>query len=116
MNIPGFTAENSIYNTINHFQSEAARSFGSGKNDNQVYMQRRNSENTPGAECHASSTAGHGENIYKGYYNSEGKCCGPMGCINCDSENATCGDGHTQPRISHPFTIGNFQSGFLALV
>ncbi len=120
MNMPGFTAENSTYNTISHFQSEAALSFGSGNNDNQVYLQKPNSENTPGGKCHATTSGG---TINIGTYNSEGKCCGPklpngsQFCINCDSPNNTCNDGDAPQRgIFHTFTFGNFQRGIFTRV
>ena|SRR5215469_4181441 len=94
MKMPGFTAEQSVYKTVSHFQFESARSLGSEKKDNQVYMQKPNSDNTPGASCHAT---GGDATINVGTYNNDGWCCGPKfsngsrTCINCD--NATCADG-----------------------
>ena len=118
MNMPGFTAENSIYNTVSHFQSEAARSFGSGKNDNQVYMQKPKKDNTPGGACHATSASGTAT-VNTGTYDSEGNCCGPklsngsQLCINCD--NGTCNDGNASLRgILDRFRIGNFQRSVFA--
>jgi hypothetical protein len=66
MNMPGFTAEHSICKTVNHFQSKAARSVGSGKNDNQVYLQKPNRQNKAGGKCHATTTAGYGGTINGG--------------------------------------------------
>ena len=115
MNTPGFNAENSIYENRSLFHSRAARSFGSG-NNNKVYMQRPNSENTPGGKCHASTTAGSGGTINSGTYDSEGRCCGPklsngsQYCINCDGTKSTCDDGDkSKTGFFHPF--GNFQIG-----
>jgi hypothetical protein len=114
MNMPGFTAENSTYKTNNHFQSKVARSFGSGKNDNQVYMQKPRIDNTPGGKCHATTSNGT-STVYIGTYDSNGDCCGPTLCINCD--NGTCGDGHTQPgRVLDRFKFANFQRGIFARV
>jgi len=52
VNIPEFTAEASLYETSGHYQSQATRSFGTGTKDNQVYMQKPNSQNTPGGSCY----------------------------------------------------------------
>ncbi len=96
MNMPGFTAEASLYKTSGRYQSEATRSFGSERKDNQVYMQLPNNQNTPGGKCHATTRDG---SINSGTYDSSGNCCGPqLGngsqfCINCDNANNTCGDG-----------------------
>jgi len=112
MNMPGFTAENSTYTTIGYFQSKVARSFGSGKNDNHVYMQKPRKDNAAGGQCHGTiSTPDGASTVYIGTYNENGDCCGPVSCINCDR--GSCGDGHTQP---HRFTFGGFQRGIFARV
>jgi hypothetical protein len=110
INMPGFTGENSIYKTVTRFQSEAARRFGSEKKDNQVYMQMPNNQNTAGGACHATTIGG---SINVGTYDKNGYCCGPKEsstgaqyCINCDSPNNTCGDGHQ--KFTLPTTL--FQS------
>ncbi len=115
MNMPGFTAESSIYNTVSHFQSETVRGFGSGKNYNQVYMQRPKKENTPGDKCNATSASGT-STVNTGTYDANGDCCGPKLsngsklCINCDT--GTCSDGHAPLKgVFDRFTIGNFQRG-----
>ncbi|BBJ24337.1 hypothetical protein W01_22640 [Candidatus Nitrotoga sp. AM1P] len=114
MNMPGFTAENSIYITVSHFQSEVARSFGSGKNDNQVYMQKPNSENTPGGKCYGRISG----TVISGTYDSMGRCCTAPSpnnfpvCIDCDYPNK-CYDRAVKSRID---TVGNFQNGFFSLV
>jgi hypothetical protein len=105
MNMPGFNAENSTHKTISHFQSKADRTFGSGKNDNQVYMQKPRSQNIPGGACHATTAGG---SIKTGTYDSNGDCCGPklsngsQYCINCDNSNNTCDDGHASSIHTHP--------------
>lgn len=118
MNIPGFTAENSTCKTISHFQSKVARSFGSGKNDNQVYMQKPRKENTTGGKCHASTSSGTAT-VNVGTYDSNGDCCGPklsngsQLCINCD--NGTCSDGDAPKRGTFGrFTFGDFQHGIFS--
>lgn len=120
MNIPGFTAENSTCKTITHFQSNVARSFGSKKNDNQVYMQKPRIENTLGGKCNATTSSGTAT-VYTGTYDSNGDCCGPKGsdgsqlCINCD--NGACSDGDApQGGILGRFTFDNFQHGIFARV
>lgn len=118
LNMPGFTAESSISNTVSHFQSDAARGFGSGKNDNLVYMQKPKKDNTPGGKCHATSASGT-STVNTGTYDSQGDCCGPklangsQLCINCDT--GTCSDGNAPLRgVFDRFTIGNFQRGVFA--
>jgi hypothetical protein len=117
MNLPGFTAKNSIYKTISHFQSKAGHSFGRVNNSNQLYLQKPNKDNTAGGKCHATHSGG---TIYAGKYNSEGHCCAPTStgklCVNCDNSNNTCGDGHTTRAILHTFTRGNLRSGTFARV
>ena len=118
MNLPGFTAENSIYTTNSHFQSEADRSLGSGQNDSHVYMQKPRKESTAGGKCHATSSSGTAT-VNTGTYNSEGDCCGPKFsngsqlCINCD--NGTCSDGDAPQRgIFDRFRFTDFQRGVFA--
>jgi hypothetical protein len=89
-NMPGFTGEHSIYKTISHFQTKGDRSLSSGKNDNRVYLQKPNNENTGGGKCHATSFSGTAT-VSVGTYDSSGWCCGPTVCINCD--NGSCFDG-----------------------
>ena len=93
MNMPGFTAEASLYTVSGRYQSEAARRVGGEKQDNHVYMQKPNRDNTAGGKCHATHSNG---TISSGTYNSEGYCCAPTStgklCVNCDSPNNTCGD------------------------
>ena len=99
MNMPGFTAENSICKTTSLFRSEADRSFGSRKVDNQAYLQVQKDQGAVGDRCHASSSSG---TINAGTYDSSGNCCGPklsngsQFCINCSNPNNTCGDGHSK--------------------
>ncbi|MGH8605468.1 MAG: hypothetical protein ACREXR_22560, partial [Gammaproteobacteria bacterium] len=71
MSIPGFTAEISTYKTISRFRSETTRSIGNGTKDNKVYMQKPNSENTPGGTCTGRIS---GVTI-SGTYDSNGRCC-----------------------------------------
>ena len=119
MNMPGFTADNSIYKTNSHFQSKADRSLRSAPNDNQVYLQKPRNDNTSGGKCHATSGSGTAT-VNVGTYNSEGDCCGPklsngsQLCINCD--NGTCNDGDAPQRsIFNRFRFGgNFQRGIFA--
>src|SRR5436305_356103 len=87
-NIPGFTADASLDETRGHYQSEATRRFGNGTEDNQVQMQKPNSQNTPGGACY-----GHTSGVLiSGSYDSLGHCCtGPdykgfPFCIDCDGD------------------------------
>ena len=115
MNIPGFTAENSTKKTIGHFHSEGSRSFGSGKNSNQVHMQRPNSENTAGGKCYGRISG----TTVSGTYDSLGRCCtapssnGFPTCIDCDYPNK-CYDRAVRSRISN--LIGNLQQGTLVAI
>src|SRR5690348_305973 len=110
MNIPGFTAENSIYKTIRRFRSEATRSISNETKDNQVYMQKPNSANTPGGSC----TGRISGTTISGHYDSIGRCCedpAPFkvrACIDCDYPNH-CSDGL---RISGTFTFGTLGGVF----
>ena len=120
MGIPGFTAENSTYKIISRFQAKVARSFGSGGNDNQVYLQKPRRDNTAGGKCHATTSGG---TINTGTYDSNGDCCGPklpngsQFCINCDSPNNTCNDGDAPTRGSwHTVAWGNLQRGVFARI
>ena len=105
MNMPGFTADASLYETRGSYQSEATRSFGNRTIDNRVYMQKPNSQNTPGGSCigHTSGTT------ITGTYDSKGRCCiypanaFPF-CIDCDLDK--CWDRRTG-------IFGNFPSGNL---
>jgi hypothetical protein len=104
MNMPGFNAENSTHKTISHFRCKVDRTFGSGKNDSQVYMQLPRSQNKPGAACHATAPGENGGHIYYGTYDSHGDCCtgGGKYCINCDNSNNTCDDGNEKGIRTHP--------------
>jgi len=114
MNMPGFTADASLYETSGHYQSEATRSFGNGTKDNQVYMQKPNSQNTPGGSCYGFTSG----TLISGTYDSMGRCCtGPdykgfPFCIHCDNDK--CYD--RRSLILGTFTSGNFQRGILAPV
>jgi hypothetical protein len=109
MNIPGFTAEASLYD-VSGYQHEATRSFGDGTKDSQVQMQRQNSQNTPGGNCtgHTSGTT------IQGSYDSLGRCCtGPNHpgfpfCIDCDTDR--CYDRRSPIRG----TFANIQGGVFA--
>lgn len=115
MNMPGFTAENSIYRTISHFQSKAARSLIIGKNDHQVYLQKPNSENTLGGKCYGRISG----TVISGTYDSMGRCCTAPSpnsfpvCIDCDYPNK-CYDRAVKSRVFD--TIGNFQQGIFTQV
>lgn len=116
MNIPGFTAENSTYKTISRFRSETTRSIGNGAKDNKVYMQKPNSQNTPGGACTGSISG----TIISGTYDSIGRCCTypprafPF-CIDCDDLGSKCYDRNLS--IFNPFvTVGNFQGGVFTQV
>ena len=106
MNMPGFTADSSLYERSGHYQSEATRSSGNGTNDNRVYMQRPNSQNTPGGSCY-----GHTSGVtISGTYDSMGRCCihprnGFPFCIDCDTDK--CYD--RRAAIRGTFISGNFQ-------
>lgn len=108
MNTPRFTAENSIYESINHFN--ASRSFGIGTNDNRVYLQKPNNENTPGGKCYGRISG----TTISGTYDSMGRCCTAPSpnnfpvCIDCDYPNK-CYDRAVKSRIFD--TLGNFQQG-----
>jgi hypothetical protein len=71
MNMPGFTADDSLYETSGRYQSEATRSLGNGTKDNQVYMQKPNSQNTPGGSCYGHTSC----TTISGIYDSMGRCC-----------------------------------------
>jgi hypothetical protein len=102
MNIPGFTAENSTYETIGRFRSET---ISNGTKDNQVYMQKPNSANTPGGKCSGWMS---GNVTISGQYDSMGRCCEDptpykvRACIDCDYPNH-CSD---RQQISNTFTFG----------
>jgi hypothetical protein len=109
MSIPGFTAEKSTHRTIRSFRSHP-RSLGNGTRDNQIFMQKPNSENTPGGSC----TGRISGTTITGTYDSQGRCCTypPNGfphCIDCDDFGSKCYD--RASRISGAFTSGNFQTG-----
>jgi hypothetical protein len=83
--IPGFTADASLYDTSLRYRSDDDRSFASGSKQDQVYMQKPNSQNTAGGKCtgHTSGTT------ITGTYDSLGRCCiypknGFPYCIDCD--------------------------------
>jgi hypothetical protein len=99
MPMPGFTAENSTHATHSYSQSKAHQSPSSGMNQNLVYLQLPNRDNTAGGACHATSASGTAT-VNTGTYNSDGYCCGPklsngsQLCINCDV--GTCSDGNAR--------------------
>lgn len=110
MNMPGFTAGTSLYETSGHYQSSATPSFGIGAKANQVLMQKPNSQNTPGGTCYGKA----GPDIISGTYDSMGRCCGPHGgfqaCIDCDTDK--CWD--RPSRVLGTFTSGDFLWGVFA--
>src|SRR5262249_32632054 len=109
MNIPGFTAENSAYKTARRFRSETPRSIANGTKHNQVYMQKPNSENTPGGGCIGRISG----TTITGHYDSMGRCCEDPApnkfpsCVDCDYPNH-CYDKAT---ISHWFPFGTTVGG-----
>jgi hypothetical protein len=113
MNMPGFTADASLYKASGHYQSGATRSFGNGTKDNQVHMQKPNSQNTPGGSCygHVSGT------IISGTYDSSGRCCtGPAypgfpTCIDCDTGKCydRYGGRHASPALTANALLGYLQ-------
>jgi hypothetical protein len=113
MNMPGFTADASLYEMSGHYKSEASRSFGNRTKDNQVHMQKPNSQNTPGGSCigHTSGTT------ITGTYDSMGRCCiypanaFPF-CIDCDVDK--CWD--RRAGILGTLTSRNFQGRVFAPV
>lgn len=113
MTMPGFSADASLFEASKHYQSEADRSFGNRTKYNQVYMQKPNSENTPGGSCIARTS---GTTII-GTYDSKGRCCTyppnafPF-CIDCDVDK--CRD--RRLGALGTFTSGNFQGGIFATV
>jgi hypothetical protein len=113
MRMPGFTAENSTY-TMSRFRSDP-RSLGNGTRDNQVFMQKPNSQNTPGGSCIGRISG----TVITGTYDSLGRCCihpkdGFPFCIDCDDVNSKCYD--RKPLTSGTFTSGNFQTGIFSQV
>lgn len=110
MYIPGFTAENSTSKTTGHFQSEASRRFVNVKNDDQVYPQKPNSENTPGGKCYGRISG----TTISGTYDSSGRCCTAPSpnsfptCIDCDYPNK-CYDRAGKSRIFDK--LGNARQG-----
>ena len=109
MSIPGFTAENSTYPASRRFRSDRRR-LANGTRDNQVFMQKPNSENTPGGKCYGRISG----TTISGTYDSQGRCCTypPNGfphCIDCDDFGSKCYDrATTRPGT---FTTGTFQTG-----
>jgi hypothetical protein len=112
MGIPGFTAEHSTYTTSRRFRS-AHRSLGNGTRDGNVFMQKPNSQNSPGGSCYGRVSGV----LISGTYDSLGRCCTypPNGfpyCVDCDDVNSKCYD--RQSRLSGTLTRGNFQTGIFA--
>jgi hypothetical protein len=112
MGIPGFTAEYSTYTTSRDFRT-AHRGLGNGTRDSNVFMQKPNSQNTPGGSCYGRVSG----TLISGTYDSLGRCCTypPNGfpfCVDCDDVNSKCYD--RQSRISSTLTGGNFQTAIFA--
>lgn len=111
MSIPGFTAEHSTYPT-SRFRS-ARRSLGHVKRDNTVFMQKPNSQNTPGGSCYGRVSG----TLISGTYDSLGRCCtyppnGFPSCVDCDDYGSKCYD--RPSRISGSLSTGNLQTGVFA--
>jgi hypothetical protein len=104
MNMPGFKAEAALYGTGKAYQLVSTNSRIEVRT-NRLYMQKPNSQNTPGGSCtgHTSGTT------ITGTYDSLGRCCTypPKGfpfCIDCDADK--CYDRRTA-------VLGGFGSGVL---
>jgi hypothetical protein len=110
MNTPGFNAEAALYRTSKAFQPVFTNSRIEVR-ANHVYMQKPNSQNTPGGSCigHTSGTT------ITGTYDSLGRCCihpanGFPFCIDCDVDK--CFDRRTA--VLGGFGSGVFQGGVFA--
>ena len=108
MNMPGFKADASLYGKSGRYLSKLSRS---NTNHNQVYMQKPNSQNTPGGNCYGFTSG----TLITGTYDSQGRCCiyprnaFPF-CIDCDVDK--CYD--RRLAISGGFTSGTFRGGVFA--
>ena len=112
VNMPRFTAECALSMSSRGYWvpgfDQGERSTAA--KDNQIYMQRPNSENTPGGSC----TGRISGTTISGHYDSMGRCCedpAPFkvrACIDCDYPNH-CSDGLT---ISGTFTFGTLGGVF----
>ena len=109
MSMPGFKADASLYRKNARYLSEVSRP---STNYDRVYMQKPNSQNTPGGSCygHTSGTT------ITGTYDSQGRCCihpanGFPFCIDCDVDK--CYDRRLV--VSGGFTSGLFHGGVFAL-
>jgi len=93
MKIPGFTAENSTDKMTGRFQSRTSRLFDSS-NEGQVYLQKPNSENSPGGKCYGRVSG----TTITGTYDSKGRCCEAPApnkfpaCVDCDDVGSKCYD------------------------
>jgi hypothetical protein len=110
MTMPGFNADASLYARSALYQSDLAR-FGMEAKNNRVYMQKPNSQNTPGGSCYGFQSG----TIITGAYDSQGRCCETSGtgflkCIDCDVDKC-----YDKTRlISGGLWSGNFQRGVFA--
>ena len=112
MRFPGFTAEHSTYVTCRGFRS-ANSSLGHGTRESNVFMQKPNSQNTPGGNCYGRVSGV----VISGTYDSLGRCCTypPNGfphCIDCDDVGSKCYD--RPSRISATLGVGDFQTGIFS--
>ena len=110
MTMPGFNADASLYPRRALYQSDLVL-FGIEAKDNRVYMQKPNSDNTPGGSCYGFQSG----TIISGAYDNNGRCCETSGvgflrCIDCDVDK--CYD--RVPIISGGLRSGNFQQGAFA--
>ncbi len=114
MNIPGFTAEKATNESVGRFRSNADRPFGSVRTDNLVYLQKPNSENTPGGKCYGRVSG----TTISGTYDSTGRCCTAPApntfpvCIDCHDVGSKCYDRAVRSRFLE--TFGNFGQGTFA--
>jgi hypothetical protein len=110
MTMPGFNANASLYARSALYRPELTR-FGIERKGSQVYMQKPNSDNTPGGSCYGFQSG----TIITGAYDKNGRCCETTGvgflkCIDCDVDK--CYD--KAPIISGGLWFGNFQGGVFA--
>jgi hypothetical protein len=110
MTMAGFSADASLYAKGALYQSDLIH-FGVEAKDNRVYMQKPNSQNTPGGSCYGFQSG----TIITGAYDKNGRCCETSGtgflrCIDCDVDK--CYD--KAPLISGGLWSGNFQGGVFA--
>jgi hypothetical protein len=112
MNIPGFTANASLYERNWRYRSKSKPSFANEAKHNLVYMQKPNSQNTPGGSCYGFTSG----TLITGTYDSLGRCCirpanGFPYCIDCDTDK--CYDKQSVI-LGGTFTSGNLYSGVFA--